>query len=439
MFEIDPEQIKFYLESFLNIFKTWFWVLLPFLLWKPFSFMYLWWRNEVFDSKIKKVLLEIRIPKEVLKPMRAMETVIAGIYQVLYDPPDKWEKWVEGKFQVSASLEMVSIDGIPHFFIRIPKAIKDSIEAVIYAQYPEAEITESPDYTKFIPADIPNKEWTLWGDNYTLLKRDAYPIKTYKDFETEHEVLEEKKIDPLSALLEGFNQIHEGEQIWIQIIIAPLEGGNYWKEKGQKLKDELARRPKKAEVRNKAMLIEAADLLISGTPPTGPIKEEVEEEGIIPPEMKLTPGERQILSAVENKISKIGLRTNIRFLYLGKRKSFFKARLRLVFGFFGSFTSVDLNALKPMGQPTITKIKGSFIPFVNYLKPRRLYIRQRKLFRNYTKRVTPFYPHPGGTYILSIEELATLFHFPGKDVTPAPFIERVESKKKRPPLNLPTK
>ncbi len=430
---IDFQQINYYFQVFLDFFLRWFWLLLPFILWKPFSYLWLWWRNSAFDDTINKILLEVRIPKEVLKPMRAMETVVAGINQIMYDPPDTWEKWVEGKYQVSANLEIASIDGIPHFFLRIPDSVEDSIKSVIYAQYPDAEITRAPDYTKMVPQDIPNEEWDLWGDNYVLLNNEAYPIKTYKDFETETERLEEKKIDPMSALLEGITQTGPGEQIWLQIKMTPIEG-KYW---ADEVRDQLAKRIKEKRVVNKLMIEQAADVLFAGVIPTGP--EVIEDDtSIIPPEMKLTPGERKLLESVENKMSKTPLKTAIRFIYLGKRESFVKSRLRLVFGFFGSFTLASSNMLKPLGQPTITKIKKSFFLPINLLRRRRGYLRKRNLFKKYKRRISPFYPRPGGTFILSIEELATLFHFPGKGVTPAPFVERVETKKKRPPIDLPT-
>ncbi len=39
--------------------------------------------------------------------------------------------------------------------------------------------------------------------------------------------------------------------------------------------------------------------------------------------------------------------------------------------------------------------------------------------------------------ILNVEELATIFHLPGKEVS-SPTIARVEAKKSEPPANLPT-
>jgi len=173
-------------------------------------------------KKIKPILLEIRIPKEIVKPIRAMETVLMSIWQVFYQPPDWWEKWIDGQFQLSFALEIVSIDGDPHFYIRIPDRFRDPIETAIYAQYPEVEIVEAEDYAKKVPQDIPNKKWNMWGTDYKLIKEDAYPIKTYSEFETERETKEEKRIDPLAILLEAMAKIKKGEQLWVQIIAKPV-------------------------------------------------------------------------------------------------------------------------------------------------------------------------------------------------------------------------
>src|SRR4030043_1744286 len=86
-----------------QIIKNWWWLILPFILWRPFIFLWLWRKNDQWASKIKFVLLEIKIPKEVLKPIRAMEVVLDGLWQVLYDAPDWWEKWIDGKVDPSLS------------------------------------------------------------------------------------------------------------------------------------------------------------------------------------------------------------------------------------------------------------------------------------------------------------------------------------------------
>ncbi|MDP2909578.1 MAG: hypothetical protein Q8N69_00695, partial [bacterium] len=194
-----------------NIIRDWWWLPMPFVLWQFFWFLFLWWRQELFTEKIKKIVLEIRIPKEVLKPIRAMESVLSNMWQVLYDPPGGfWENWIEGKYIVSYSFEIASINGEAHFFVRIPDTARDPVEAAIYSQYPDAEITIADDYTKHVPQDMPNNDWDLWGADYKLKKPNSYPIKTYTKFETEREALEEKRIDPLADLLESMAKTGPG-------------------------------------------------------------------------------------------------------------------------------------------------------------------------------------------------------------------------------------
>ncbi len=413
---------------------SWWWLPLPFILWKFFSFLWLWWRGlDVWLGKQTMILLEVKMPKEILKPIRAMETVLEGIYQVFFEPISLWKKWITGTLQLSCSLEIASIGGNIHFFIRVPKEKKDPIESLVYAQYPEAEISIADDYTKHVPSDIPNKDWDLWGCDYQLLKADAYPIKTYKKFETEREAKEEKRIDPLSVLLEAMSKIKTGEQLWVQITASP-EKTDDWIKEGKKVRDELARRTKKPAPQ-KSIISDALDVLVSGNTP-GEVKKE--EESPIPVEMKLTPGERDIVAGVEEKISKMGFITNVRFIYLGKKSVFYTPNFKLGFGFFNSFTTRNLNGLRPVGDPSMTRVNRNLFLPINLFRKRRLYLRKRSMFRKYKSRVNLYFPRPGGTFILNSEELATLFHFSGQGAAPAPSVSRIEAKKGEPPAGLPT-
>ncbi len=422
-----------------QIFKIWWWLPLPFILWKPAKFLWRWWRTDLFLSKQKMILLEITMPKDVVKPIRSMETVMDSLHKIIYKPPDWWEKWVDGEVQLSYAFEMVSIGGETHFYVRLPSAFRNAVEAAFYAQYPDAEISEVEDYTNNIPQDIPNKEWDLWAADYAFMKENAYPIKTYIKFETEREALEEKRIDPISNLLEAMAKIKTGEQLWIQILAEPVAGSAKkkasWIIEGEELKDKLARRPEKAKP--KPMVLEAADILITGKV-TG---EEKKEESVFPPEMKLTPGEREIISQVEQKISKPGFKSSARFIYMGKKDIFFKPNMRLAFSYFGAYATENLNSFKPSGQPFLTKVKKSWFLPKNLLIPRKLYLRKRKIFRWYKERFDPYFPMKfrwPSVFILNSEELASLFHFSSRRVAKAPYVRRVESKKGEAPLDLPT-
>lgn len=384
--------------------------------------------------KQKQILLEIKMPRDIIKPIRAMESVMANIHQAAYQPPDWWEKWIEGQVQLSVSFEMVSTNGEPHFFIRIHRSYRDAVEAAVYSQYPEVEIQEAADYTKAVPQDVPNKDYDIFAADYRFLKSNPYPIKTYAQYETEREPVEEKRIDPLAGLLESMSKVKPGEHLWIQITATPL--GEHTLEpflkEGHELKDKLARR--KAPVKPKPMIQEAADILIIGKMGDAP-----EEKEIIPPEMKLTPGEKEIISAVEEKISKPAFSCNSRFLYFGKRDTFFRTNFRLAFVYFSSFTTLNLNALQPWGR-TFTKIKKSWFLPLNLIRQRRLYLRGRKLFRNYVGRFTPMFPRARQDkeeFVLNTAEMASLFHFPSRAVAPAPSVPRIEMKRREAPPGLP--
>lgn len=426
---MSAQEINLALNYLIEIIKTWWWIPLPFILWKPAKYLYRFLLMEMWDRKIKRILLEVKIPKELVKPIRAMDEVFAGFHGI-HDIATWREKWIEGVFQLSLSFEIVSNGGEIHFYIRTPEMFRNFIESNIYAHYPEAEISLVDDYIKYVPQNIPNKDWDLWGVDYINSKDEIYPIKTYRQFETESERIEEKRVDPLAGLLEGLSILKPGEQFWLQIVVKPVLGRDKpWQEKGRELADKLAKRPEKPKP--KSIIQEAAEILITGKTTEEP-KEEIKE--IIPPEMKLTPGEREILAAVEAKLTKFGYDCNIRFIYLGKRDIFFKPTTKIGFGFFKEISTENLGGLKPWSK-TMTKVKS--VPFW-FMDKRRLYLRKRRILRYYAKRWSPLFPRAGATYMLNTEELATLYHFPGKAVAPALGVPRIEAKKGGAPSELPT-
>lgn len=423
---VDLSFIYPFLANFWQIFKNWWWIALPFLFWPYAKFLYHFYIMENWDKTIKRIMLEVKVPKESIKSIKAMDQVFSG-FHALHDIPTWREKWIEGVFQLSLSFEIVSLAGQIHFFIRTPENFRKIIESNIYSQYPEAEISLVEDYTKYVPHDIPNKDWDIWGVDFVNAKDEILPIKTYNQFELEAEKDEEKKVDPLADLLEGLSTLGPGEQFWLQINAKPVLGRDKpWQAKGKEFVDKLARRPEKKK--EKSILQEAVEILISGK-----TEEKEAPKESFPPEMKLTPGEREVLAGVEQKLSKFGYDCCVRFVYLGKKDVFFKANTKIGFSFFKEISTENLGGLKPWSK-TMTKVKS--VPLW-FLDKRRVYLRQRRMFKCYTKRWSPLFPRPGGTYILNTEELATLFHFPGKSVAPAAGISRVETKKKGVPADLP--
>ena len=358
--------------------------------------------------------------------MKAMEQVFSSFW-TLYDPPSFKEKWVQGHFLLNFALEIITIEGDIHFFLRIPKALRGMFESAVYAQFPNVELIEAEDYTKNVPQDIPNKKWDLFGWDFMFLKESCYPIKTYPNFFEEQEGMkEEKRISALSVLLEGMADFKKGEQMWFQIIAKPIVDEVKWVEEGKKIIDKLVKRSPKPKL--KSIIQEAFDVIFSGTVPG---QTEKPKEEAIPVEMTLTPGEKDTVKAIENKISKLAFETNMRFVYIGEKEVFFKPRVKVALDFTAGINIANLNGFKPW-KKTLPKIVPPSIA-----RERMVYLKKKRLFRRFIKRMTPLYPAPGGTFIFNIEELATVFHFPGRSMAPTLNFSRIEAKKAGPPENLP--
>ncbi len=138
--------------------------------------------------------------------------------------------------------------------------------------------------------------------------------------------------------------------------------------------------------------------------------------------MRLSPGEQEMLKQLEENISKYTYEVRIRFIYIARRDIYLKARgATMAFGFFVPFSSTHyLNAFGPGKGRT----KVGPWPF----KERRYYLRQRRLWRRYiTRDIATWYEKK--PYLLSTAEIATIYHFPPKEIAPTPGVSRRELKR----------
>ena len=416
----------------LNFALTWWWIFLPFLLFPFLKEIYVFWREELWDESLPPYLfLKIKVPSDSPKPFKAMENVYASLWQV-HDPPNPREKWIDGEYQLSVSVEMVSREGQVNFYLRVPRAIRHLVESAVYAQYPEVELEEAEDFTKVLPPDIPNKEWDLWGTNYILGKPDVYPIKTYVDFfEERASDKEEERIDPMALLMESLSRLGKDEHMWIQFVLKPVtqDEDNYY-ERGKELMTKLTGRTLPAKP---TTLIDdvkkASTAVVTGN--FDPEGKEAERQAFIP-ELQLTGGERDIISAIERKIGKFGFVVFARFMYIAKRDVYSSPAKTLAMAYFTQFSTQSLNTFRPLTS-TLTKS----YTFKRALFDKRIsYMKKRHMMRSFIAHLPPFFPKHGGTFFLNIEELATIFHFPGKLIGTAA-AESIPSKRGEAPPELP--
>src|SRR3989344_1483737 len=239
------------LNSFKTVFSlllSFWWVYLPILLFYIAYFSLLNYTSLKYRLSLEWVLLEVLIPKEVRKSPKAMEQVFAGLHGV-YAIPVRWHQTVfKGKVPDWFSFEMVGRAGETHFYIRTFSKYRNLVESQIYAQYPTAEVIEAVDYINDTPHFLPDDKYDLWGGEMMLSKPDAYPIRTYPEFEEKSSSPEDvKRIDPMASLSELFSTLHPGEQIWIQILASPT--GDGWIKKGRLEIDKIMGKipPKKSD------------------------------------------------------------------------------------------------------------------------------------------------------------------------------------------------
>ncbi len=209
------------LSFFLDLWPFWVTTLLVFLAWH-------WWmryRNRDFiENKIKWVMLEIRIPKEVFKSPFAMEIALANALSQTGGVGTWIKKYWDGNLLNWFSLEIVSLGGEVRFFIRANKAFKMIIENQIYAQYPQVEITEVEDYVVSMIESMHKEPWSIFGTHFVLTKEDPYPIKTYIDYNLDQAVeklKEEQRIDPITPVIELLGSMRPDEHMWFQILVRP--------------------------------------------------------------------------------------------------------------------------------------------------------------------------------------------------------------------------
>lgn len=382
------------------------------------------------QSTWKWTLLAINIPAENIQSPRAVENILAHLAGA-HDKADLIEKFFTGFAQPYFSLEIVSIEGALRFYIYTPTKFRLLVESSIYAQYPTAEITAAEDYTQGTPNHFPDPVYNLWGTEWKPVKHQAYPIRTYEEF---HDTTAEEAAfkDPMAALLESMSAIGPGEQIWFQVLITCI-GSRSWQEQSYRIIEKLAGIPSE----HKPSWVErifaiphhlvamTMDAFMPGSPEhTAKIKEELPSKMLY-----LTPGEREVIEAIERKAAKIGFHTKIRAVYLARKEIYSTARGRT--GLVGAMKQVnteDMNSLKPDTKKIGTHAHYLFIE-------RRKNWKRGKVVRAYKAR-SNWRGHIG--YVLNIAELATLWHFPVAESVKAPLLRKAESKRAAPPHEIPS-
>ncbi|MDD5179257.1 MAG: type IV secretion system DNA-binding domain-containing protein [Candidatus Gracilibacteria bacterium] len=401
----------------------------------------------------KYVLISIRVSKENEKlPIVAeqMFAVLHGIHSHI-SLLDK----LKGIDVESLSFEIANVDGMIKFYAHVPIHLKNLIENQIYAQYADVEITEVKDYMQEEKLEIRTPEISDAEEatttavmemekklaqpaGFTQLKEfqnslaaeltlsgpSIYPIKRYTQFEDK---ITRTAVDPLSGITSTLMKLpYVGDKAAVQIVIKPI--GDEWRKKATEC----------ARILGKGIFFHIHKLqkwytiafmtrsiwpkivffpiywvfffqgLMSGSKHSFSVESGGGGGDVLSETMTSSHDRESATDAVMDKVIKLPFDVSIRVLYTSATPDTAAAKMKIreLTGAFKQFNQPHLNSFKIAETNNTTVIQR---------------FREREIYES---------------FVLNVEELATVFHLPNIEVK-TPNIFWVSSKKLEPPVDLP--
>ncbi len=458
-----------------------------------------WLRNQRSNYLMKNwfgkwVFLEIKLPKEIHKNPSAMEIAFNGLYQKLglenkpvnggrqttggghggkakKEPFWKWRdrtrenffrKYVSGSMRLWSSLEIVSEEGQIKFYVVTPAKNAEIFKSYTYSQFPGIEIVETEDFAlKYQYKNL--NDTPLYVGRYNLggVEKDYLPIKTYVDYGLDRDPKEEYKIDPLTPLLEAMAAAGPGETYWYQVLIRPTIYEEDWKKETHARVDQILG-IKRADKDDPEKHIHKGDIISQARQVISILPHEKNEIEIIQRNIEKYGWDTiiRMFYIVDNKKTKFNLNKGV-FTVVNAMKSFNKP------GFNGfGFKTLTLDTDYPFRDPTGLRSEGTRGWIWRLAKLRVGFYHElpglegnwhafKAIWHHWVVgkswewamgqwgEIKEYYTMPGelphrgdaDDFILNSEELATIWHFPGKSFNNTS--SRVESVKSDPPRNLP--
>lgn len=369
-------------------------------------------------SKVEGTLLSVSVSAENESTPMVFEQIFAALHGVFNE--HSFLKRLLGFHQERISFEIANIDQSIKFYVWMPSKLRNFVEGQLYAQYPDIEIEEVKDYAE----DISTKAATL---ELALTDPDVFPIKRYEQFEDK---LNRLPVDPIAGVCSALGKLNTpDEQAWLQIVVSPL--ADKWRvifsrclnivNKGlffnvEALVNPYIRIYTTRKIWPKVVFFpvyfyffvrgvmagsKSGTLSLSG------------EGGIRTDQLDDTTRSQHnretSMEAAMDKVNKLLFATSVRVVYRPTPKSVPTAsnKLREIAGSFKQYNIPSLNGFR-IGE--LSKGGAHLSDFKN--------------------RTT------SNSFVMSVEELATIYHFPHLNVK-APNINWVRSKKLESPLNLP--
>ncbi len=370
---------------------------------------------------VSKTLLRLTVPRLNERGPMAFEQVLASLHGLLSKNAKKLDR-------EAVSFEIVRIAGKIHFYVVVPSHLKTLLSSQMYAQYPEVEIQEVPEY--FTKKLVDKKEVIM----ATIRPAEpmVFPFKRYPQFEDKMSQKFEDPIGPITSALSHLST--KDDAAILQFVIAPISpswnaiaqktlrrffSGGVWKWDWFRALYQWARLSHKKSERTMRSPIWALLIAFFGWTGLANVKadglDNTDDEPDLDREAQ-TSGRHDretVFSASYDKLNRLQFATNIRTIYIHDDKLNeleAEAKIREVAGTFQQFSLAQMNHF------SVSTIDRSI---------------KSNIFKNI------FFRRQNKPYALSQEELATMYHLPTETVT-TPGIQWVDSQKLEPPVDIPT-
>lgn len=319
-----------------------------------------------FIMNVPYTTIELKPGPETPRTARPMEL----IFYALYHRTDLslFETYIQGHVRMPWSFEAYAHANTVRFFVHVPTAHRQAVEARIRAEYRDIDIDQVLDYSREIPWNPYSMSLSI--TEYTLAKPDPYPLKTYQQHETQ-------KHDAFNKVLERLSMVGDSEHAALSVTIRPHQ------RERRKLfdtpKDFLHEDAQREIVR---LLGKQGDI------------------NAVPEATKKT------IAAIESALKKPSFDCAVRSLYVADRDSYSEEFQNSLSAILEPFDDSELNRFAPYDpreqvQWPLREI-FSAVPAL-----------WSQFFLQMYRRRSFFYPpYIGRTFVLNTEELATLFHIP---------------------------
>jgi len=349
-----------------------------------------WRRGRIFDLAVLKVALpfedeEVEQGKtSLLENIREKIAVMEQFYSTLTEDAGGTVEKALGLPQFSLEIAVNFSREDIAFYLVVPKKKIDLVKKQVHSFFPQVTVEESENYNIFPPTG------ETVGCYMKLAKEDHLSIKTYKELES----------DPLNSITNALSKLDgKKEGAAVQFVLCPINSkSNTSLQVAKAMKQGKTYEQARAEV-DHPVLNFLGDIFKS----QGKIEKDKEKH-------ILTPQEEKFIEMIENKASKNRFKVNIRIIAAAEKKEQANTIVTHFKNSFSQFKNGSGNEFKSVNPHSIKDFVYDFT------------------FRVFRKT---------HSFILSSEELASLFHLNINILKAAPKIVSESAKTAPAPSNLP--